>query len=267
MKFMPFVTANDISIYYEMYGEGPPLLLINGFAYNHLSWKEFIPSLANHFQVTIFDNRGSGQSDAPIDSYSIKMFAEDTVALMEKLGMESAHFLGESMGTPIILQMCMDHPDRIKKAVLCSPFVHLPEITQNNLRVQLQLLSQGADLHTLLTLNASWMLSNQFFNIPHNLEQYMQEINSNPFPQTREGLQGQADALFDCDLRSEMGAIPHELLLLVGERDICTPPYCAQWIADKALNCKTHIFKEMGHQFNYEIPERVLKHVLAFLKN
>jgi len=193
------------------------------------------------------------------------MFSEDTAALMEKLDIPSAHFMGLSMGSAIIQQMCIDHPDKVQKVILCAPFTYLPEIAKNNIKTQLKLLAKGVGKRDLMQLNASWLLSNAFLQIPSNLEKFLDDFFTDPYPQTMEGLLSQSDALFECDLRSSIKKIPHETLLLVGERDIDTPPYCAKYIAEEIQNCKVHIFKEMGHMFCYEIPEKVTKKALEFL--
>jgi len=263
---MPFTTANDLKIYYEIHGEGEPLFLISGFSQNHLSWKAFVPTLSQHFQVVCFDNRGAGQTDAPEKGYSIEQLSQDTVALMDKLEIESAHFMGESMGTAITLQTCVDHPDRVKKAVLCAPFSHFPEITKNTVRNQLHLLTAGVDYSLLVEMNASWVLSNKFMSMPGKLESYYEKMRTNPYPISKEGIFGQAHALLEFDLRDQLDKIPHEILLLIGEQDIATPPYCAEEIMKKTGSASMHLFKDVGHQFNFEIPEQSAKAALAFLQ-
>lgn len=180
---MPFVNANKINIYYEVYGEGAPLILITGFTQHHLAWKGCIPELSRHFQVIALDNRGAGQTDATKEGYSIELFAQDTVALMDELQIESAHFMGQSMGTLIIQQLCIAYPNRVKKSVLCGPFTKLPAIAKHNIRSQLKMLRQGVDRALLIELNAAWLLSNDFLEKPENIAQFVKESLSNPHPQ------------------------------------------------------------------------------------
>lgn len=263
-KYMPHVEANGIRIYYEINGEGPPLFTISGFTQHHLIWKNCLPILTPHFQVISFDNRGSGQSDAPEESYSIELFAKDTAALMNALDIESAHFLGSSMGTLIIQQLCLSFPQKVKKAVLASPFAYFPPIAKHNVATQLKMLSEGVPRMLLMELNMAWLLSNEFLSIPSNKERFLEDIRSDPYPITMEGLLGQVDALFNADLRKELTEIPHPILLLVGEKDIDTPVYCAEFMQKTLLNCQMHIFKDMGHLLNYEIPEKLSKKALEF---
>lgn len=261
---MPSIKANDINLYYEIYGKGEPLVLVSGFTQNHLSWRNFIAPLSEHFQVIVFDNRGCGQTDTPDGGYTIKMFAEDIIGLLNGLDIQSAHFMGESMGTLIIQQLCLEHRDRVKKAVLCAPFSYCPPITLFSLSSQLKLLSRGLDRMGLVELNSAWLLSNGFVSNPENIKQFLTEVQSDPYPQSLQGLQNQAYALTE-DFRHRIKDIPHQILLLVGERDITTPPYCAEYMCKEMPNSQMHTFKEAAHMFNYEIPEQSVKQALNFL--
>lgn len=262
---MPFAKVNEINLYYNLVGDGPPLCLIGGFSQHSLMWSEIAPKLAEHFQLILLDNRGAGQSEAPVDAYSIELLAEDIAALFDHLKIDSAHVMGQSMGTCIAMQLCIAHKERVKKAVLCAPFAHLPAIARNNVTQQLKLLREGVELSQLIRLNASWMLSNELLSDPAKLEDYTTAMLHNPYPITMEGLLGQADALFACDLRPHLEKIPHEVHLLVGERDIDTPVYCAKEIQSKIPRCTMHLFRDMGHLFPYEIPDHVADHALKFL--
>ena len=157
---MPHVKANDLQLHYESYGEGTPLILIAGYAQNKLVWQDYFQPLSKKFQVIAFDNRGSGQTDSPNEPYSIQMFAEDTAALMDALQIESAHFMGQSMGTLIIQQLCLNHPDKVRKAILCAPFAKLPPISCHKGKTLIEMYEQGIDRKLLLKLNAYWMLRN-----------------------------------------------------------------------------------------------------------
>ncbi len=83
---MPKIKANGIDLYYEIHGQGEPLVLIMGLRRNAEWWYCQIPTLSEHFQVVVFDNRGAGRSDQPAMDYSIPLFADDTAALMKGLG-------------------------------------------------------------------------------------------------------------------------------------------------------------------------------------
>ena len=74
---MPFLQANGISIYYECIGAGDPIVLISGFSTHHETWYKFTDRLSKKSQLILLDNRGSGQSEAPLPPYTIEMMCDE----------------------------------------------------------------------------------------------------------------------------------------------------------------------------------------------
>ena len=92
---MAFAKINGINLYYELQGEGQPIVFVSGFATHRETWREFSNRLSANYKTLIFDNRGAGQSDAPPPPYSIEMMAKDTKDLMDHLGIEKVGKSGE----------------------------------------------------------------------------------------------------------------------------------------------------------------------------
>jgi 3-oxoadipate enol-lactonase len=117
---MPYIQVNDIQMYYEIHGDGEPLLLIVGLGTDISEWDGIIRWLAKTYQVMAFDNRGAGRTDKPDMHYSIEMMADDTAGLMQMLGMKQANVLGISLGGRIALELALQHATSVKKLVLVS---------------------------------------------------------------------------------------------------------------------------------------------------
>ena len=117
---MPTVQTNGISIYYEVHGQGQPLVLISGLGYGLWQWQRMIPGLAEHFRVIAFDNRGAGQSDKPDGPYSAAMLAADTAGLIDALEAAPAIVMGHSMGGFVAQQLALTYPDKVSKLILAS---------------------------------------------------------------------------------------------------------------------------------------------------
>jgi len=82
---MPKVKVNDINIYYEVHGEGKPLLLIRGLGRDLTAWMFQTSEFSKKYRVVVFDNRGVGRTDAPDISYTTEMMADDTAGLLDAL--------------------------------------------------------------------------------------------------------------------------------------------------------------------------------------
>ncbi len=115
------IRVNDITIGYRCFGDGPPLLLVNGFCSTMDMWNpRVLEKLSGHFRVIIFDNRGTGFSSTSNVPFSISLFVSDTVALLDKLGIRRAFCIGFSMGSYIAQEIALRCPDRVAKLILIS---------------------------------------------------------------------------------------------------------------------------------------------------
>ncbi|MGV8919758.1 MAG: alpha/beta fold hydrolase [Pseudomonas sp.] len=102
-------------------GEGPPLLLMHGNPFNHLSWHKIAPRLAQDFTVVCTDLRGYGDSSKPAgggdhSDYSFRSMAQDQVEVMQSLGFERFNAAGHDRGARVLHRMCLDHGDTVMKA-------------------------------------------------------------------------------------------------------------------------------------------------------
>ena len=119
---MPVAQLKDVNLYYEIHGEGFPLILIAGFTADRTVWETILSDLAKHYQVIAFDNRGVGQSGCPDYPYTVDMMANDVVHLCKHLGITQAYFMGNSMGGAIAQTLCYHYPQLVKAAVLECTF-------------------------------------------------------------------------------------------------------------------------------------------------
>jgi pimeloyl-ACP methyl ester carboxylesterase len=112
------VPINDIQIYYEIHGDGPPLILLHGGLGNAGYWEKQIPALSKKYKVIAMDSRGHGRSTFSEQPIGFALMASDVVALMDYLSIKKAHILGWSDGGIIGLDLALHHPDRLKKVIV-----------------------------------------------------------------------------------------------------------------------------------------------------
>ncbi len=120
-----YVKRDGVSVYYEVFGEGSPtLLLLPTWSLVHSRiWKAQIPYLARHFRVLTFDGRGNGKSDRPADpqAYNRQAFAEDAIAVMDATETTQAIVVGYSAGGEDVAILACAYPQRIQGAVFIGP--------------------------------------------------------------------------------------------------------------------------------------------------
>ncbi len=123
---MPSVRVNDIELYYEVHGEGSPLLLIPGLGVDVNFFRGIIDDLARSCRVVVFDPRGAGRSDKPDIPYSIDGMAKDAAALLGHLDIERTTVLGCSMGGRTALMLALDHRALVDRLVLAASSAFVP---------------------------------------------------------------------------------------------------------------------------------------------
>lgn len=117
---MPYASINGIDLYYEVHGEGFPLVLSHGIGSNHLHWWQQVPEFSRHFQVVLFDHRGFGFSK-DTNQLGPKAFIDDLEGLLTHLGIGKAFLCGQSMGGITLGGYATRHPERVAALVLsCS---------------------------------------------------------------------------------------------------------------------------------------------------
>jgi haloacetate dehalogenase len=104
-------------------GAGPPLLLMHGNPFSHLSWHKIAPALAREFTVVATDLRGYGDSEKPPggddhSGYSFRAMAQDQIEVMAALGHQRFYAAGHDGGARVLHRMCLDHPERVVRAAI-----------------------------------------------------------------------------------------------------------------------------------------------------
>ena len=165
-------------------GSGPPLLLMHGNPFTHLSWLKVAPALARDFTVVATDLRGYGDSEKPPGgddhaNYSFRAMARDQVEVMATLGFDTFYAAGHDRGARVLHRMCLDHPATVTRAAILDiiPQHHL----LNNVTRQWG------------TFSWHW-----FFNIqPYDLPERMMGADPDWFIQKKLAKTPQGQAFFD----------------------------------------------------------------------
>lgn len=132
---MPTTTLpSGLQLYYELHGEGPPLLLIHGLGGSTEDYECQISYFKQQFTVIAFDLRGHGKSHKPNIPYTVALFAEDTAALLQTLAIAKAHIVGHSLGGMIAFQLVQDFPHFAQSLTVVNS---APAIISPNLKFQL----------------------------------------------------------------------------------------------------------------------------------
>jgi pimeloyl-ACP methyl ester carboxylesterase len=263
-----FARVNGVNIAYRVRGDGPPLVLVMGYRLSSAAWPAaFIDALARQFTVITLDNRGTGQSDKPIDGYSIANMARDLAGLLAELKISHTHILGYSMGGAIAQEYARQFPDRVLGLALCATMCGGPRTVYappSVVRVMRELDGLKPD-----------EIARQIWKVTYSpgylekhrelAEDQMRREIAAPTPLHAADLQFQAFAEFDCSKALPNIQVP--TLVLTGELDQLISPRNSKIIASLIPRAKLIIIPGCGHRVMWEATDECVTFVAEFLTN
>jgi len=116
---MPFYDAGDAAIYYEIHGDGPPLILLHGYALNSVMWELQVPVLSRYFKVITVDLRGFGQSSCGKE-WSGSAMADDVIGIIKELKLEDVIVMGFSLSGGSAVRTAYEMPGVVTRLILVS---------------------------------------------------------------------------------------------------------------------------------------------------
>ena len=270
---MTTAKINDIEMYYEVHGptvlpedQADALLLIMGLGANATSWEMQLPAFSREYRTIAFDNRGSGRTDKPQSPYTIPQMADDAAALLDHLGIASAHVFGMSMGGMIAQEMALRHPQRLRALVLGGTMAGGP----NAVMAGPQLIQQWAST-ALLPLEQAvenglrFLYSEEF--IERNHERLVKRALDLAYLQPPlYALQRQVMAVIQFNTFQRLAKITAPTLVISGTADQIVPPENSRILAERIPGAQHIELEGAGHGFLAEKAEETNSTVLAFLR-
>lgn len=116
-----FADVNGIKLYYEIFGEGPPLLVLHGNGGSIANASDFYPELIKKYKIIAIDSRAQGRSTDTDQPLTYDQMASDINELLNQLKIDSVYIWGQSDGAILAILMAKDHPEKVKKALAFAP--------------------------------------------------------------------------------------------------------------------------------------------------
>jgi pimeloyl-ACP methyl ester carboxylesterase len=267
---MPTAKVNGINMYYQVHGQGEPLVMIQGFAGGHQAWFFQLRTFKKYYRVVVFDSRGIGRSNGADHPYTIKTLADDVVGLMDYLGIPKAHILGLSLGGLVAQEIAISHPERVMKLILGSTFagreindVH-PDmakalgIQQGSTDVDIR----SIDMTKLMTAMVSLAFNKRLYRmilVPLS-KRAMKSINV-------EGHLGQMSAVGNYTTLDRLHLIEAPTLVITGAKDRLVSPHYSETLASRIPKAKLVMVEGGSHAFFMEMRGRFNREVLEFLRS
>jgi 3-oxoadipate enol-lactonase len=257
--------SGDVGIAYETRGEGEPLVLVHGLAYDRAGWGRLPDLLAERFRVVLVDNRGVGESDAPPGPYTVAELAADVVAVLDDAGIERTNLFGVSLGGYIAQEVALTWPERVEKLVLCSTApggpsaVPMPQATQD-VFAKYPTMEREAGLRMFVENSLGERGVRELPELAEEIFRY--RLGHAPTVEAW-AAQATAGATFVDDDR--VGAIAAPTLVLAGGADVVVDPRNAPLLGELIPGARVEVVPDRGHLMIWEDSERVAELVQEFL--
>ncbi|MFO1316459.1 MAG: alpha/beta hydrolase [Burkholderiales bacterium] len=262
---MPTFRHDGVDLYYEVRGEGRPLMLVAGLAADGSYWMPSADALAGRCRVVLVDNRGSGRTTPPDAPATIGAMADDCMALARHLGFAKVSLVGHSMGGMIVQDCAARHPDAVDRLVLVATGA-VASARDNDLFASWATLFPAIDRGLWFRSLFHWVFTPRFFENRDAADALVQLATGYPYQQTPEALWNQVRAIAAFDGTQALSSIRARTLVLAGTEDLLFPVADVAALA-KAIPHATFVAVEgAAHSLPMEFPQAFAQHVLAFLR-
>lgn len=264
---MPVTVASDgTPIAYEVVGpaDAPPLLLIQGLGTDRRGWVLQQAVLGRSYRCISFDNRGVGRSGKPAGPYDLEVMAADAVAVLDALGVESAHVMGASMGGVIAQILGVRHPERVRSLVLaCTACHHQP--WRRELLEEWRATACSKGMGALTNKALRWLVG------PRNVRRLVlpaRLFGSVLLNVPTHAFAAQIDAILSMsdDMRFELDGVRVPTLVIVGSQDILTPYGDSEELVDRIPGAELHVIHGAAHGVMAEAANSYNRAVVDFLE-
>ena len=245
---------------------GARTLLLGGSLGSNLDmWRPQLPALtdatqpAGPLRVVRFDHRGHGGSPAPTGPYTIEELGRDTLALLDRLGIERASYCGLSLGGMVGMWLAANAPDRIDRLVLICTAAHLPPAGSWLARAE-QVRTGGMPSVADAVLGR-WFTPRFRAALPARVAPYRAMIAATP----AEGYAGCCEAISTMDLLADLPRIVAPTLVIAGADDPATPPEHGERIHAGIAGSRLVVVPSAAHLANVEQPDAITHLILDHL--
>src|SRR4051812_20414491 len=262
---MAIAEVNGQRLYYEVHGDGEPLLCVSGLTTDTLVWIPQVQAFAAAHRTVIFDNRDAGQSSMADGGYEIADLARDALALADHLDLDTFHLLGVSMGGAIAQEIALQGPDRIRSLTLAVTFPAGSAYARRLAEVwsaRLEEISYEQHVDELMLLNHS----EGFYDHPEMVDVLRTAMLNDPHPQPRDAFARQIAACGRHDARDRLGSLSIPTHVIGGEHDILVPVWKSKEIAGLIPGAKLTVLPPAPHGLPVGRAEVFTALVLDFIR-
>lgn len=254
------MSAVDVHAVVTGRDDAPAVVLSNSLGSTHRMWDAQLTALEERFRVIRYDTRGHGESPVPDGPYSIDDLADDVVALLDRLGISSAHLVGLSLGGMTAMRVAVRNPDRVNRvALLCTGAQLTPSSAWTDRAATVRSAGTAAVVEAVV---ARWFTPDYLADHQDSREYYESMVAATP----AEGYASCCEAIATMDQRTDLPKITAPTLAIAGADDPATPPPKLAEIADNVADGRLLVVPHSAHLANAQQPQIITPAIIEHLE-
>jgi pimeloyl-ACP methyl ester carboxylesterase len=262
---MPTVEANGVGLYYERCGTGPPVMIIPGIPAVVSDCGPLVDALCDSFDVIVYDNRGSGNSEKPNAPYSAELLARDAAALLRVLRLSRVRVLGFSFGGMIAQHLTLDFPQVVCRLVLACTHAGLRHWVRPSRDVAKAFQLRTEDWGERIRALAVYAFAPEFpARQPDTYAAFVEKKSKDSQP--LHAYRRQLEASISHDAYDRLPDIACPTLVITGLEDLVVPAENSRVLAARIPNARLILIENVGHLFFIEQPAETTTTIREFLE-
>jgi pimeloyl-ACP methyl ester carboxylesterase len=262
---MPALEIDGRTIAYEEWGDGEPILWLQGTGESRQGWAAQIPILAESFRCIATDHRDVGESSYVDDPYTTADLAADAAAVIDHLGTGPVHIVGFSLGGACAQELALVRPDLVRSLALLSTWAKTdPWFAGEMTNWKSIRRAHWGEERSFLDALGPWLWSPATYATEGFVDGLHTMMAAEDPPQRPEGWIRQCDADIAHDAAARLGAVTVPALVIVGEDDLCTPPRYAKELCALLPDAELLTIPDAGHGALAEKPDVVDQAIAGF---
>jgi 3-oxoadipate enol-lactonase len=258
------IRANGINMNFELSGkkDAPVVVLSHSLASSLAMWDSQCEALEPHYRVLRYDTRGHGKTDAPSGKYTLDMLGDDTVCLLDALGIDVVHWVGLSMGGMIGQCLALNHADRLYSLALCDTAAIMPEENQPVWQEHIDMARTQGLQGLMQSTMERWFTASYLSKNPSTVQLIRRNFLDTPM----EGYIGCSEAIRAINYLEQLSRINKPTLIIVGEKDPGTPVAASEAMHEHIPDSRLVVLPSAAHLSNVEQPEAFNNALMGFLQ-
>ena len=256
---MPIANINEADLWYDVLGQGEPLLLHHGYTASRVNWMPVAERLKDRYQIILMECRGTGESQHTQSGYEIAQYALDVVGLLDHLALERVAFAGHSIGGGIGFQLGVHHSDRLTKLILKAaiPSGGIGPYSQDLLDQQLAARARG---------------DRAFFLNRYHQGRTLAELDDDDWFEDRVNhlmtvsdghIAGGLETMSNLNLTAQLGDLTTPTLVIAGSGDGLLNANLKDY--QRLPNADLAVLSRVGHEVAVHAPDAVAEAIYKFM--